>query len=80
MCVNDARRHLSLGLTLGADMHHSGFTAPGGGVMEEKQGEVEVLEFVLEEQTPLSLKVQASQRRLVTIARPSSSSSSSHPV
>lgn len=48
--------------------------------MEEKQGEVEVLEFVLEEQTPLSLKVQASQRRLVTIARPSSSSSSSHPV
>lgn len=79
MCVNDARRHLSLGLTLGADMHHSGFTARGGGVMEEKQGEVEVLEF-LEEQTPLSLKVQASQRRLVTIARPSSSSSSSHPV
>lgn len=47
--------------------------------MEEKQGEVEDLEF-LEEQTPLSLKVQASQRRLVTIARPSSSSSSSHPV
>lgn len=79
MCVNDARRHLSLGLTLGADMHHSGFTARGGGVMEEKQGEVEVLEF-LEEQTPLSLKVQASQRCLVTIARPSSSSSSSHPV
>lgn len=78
MCVNDARRHLSLGLTLGADMHHSGFTARGG-VMEEKQGEVEVLEF-LEEQTLLSLKVQASQRRLVTIARPSSSSSSSHPV